>query len=66
MQACRRYGSFETVNVENHRAELQTLMDEHGHVGAEVRKTVGDVATAFVVGGVGSGVVVVQAAPAAL
>lgn len=39
-------------------------MNEHGQVGAEVRKTVGDVATAFVVAGVGSGVVVVQAAGA--
>jgi hypothetical protein len=50
--------------VENRRAELQTLMDEHSHVGAEVRKTVGDFATAFVVAGVGLGVVVVQAAAA--
>lgn len=41
-------------------------MDEHIHVGAEVRKTVGDVATAFVVAGVGSGVVVLQAAPVSL
>jgi Kef-type K+ transport system membrane component KefB len=47
---------------ENHRAELKTLMDEHGHVGAEVRKTVGDVATVFMVEGVGSGIVVVQTA----
>jgi len=39
-------------------------MDDHGHVGAEVRKTIGDVATAFVVAGVGSGVVVLQAAGA--
>ena len=41
-------------------------MDEHIHVGAEVRKTVGDVATAFVVAGVGSGIVVLQAAPVSL
>ncbi len=39
-------------------------MDEHGQVGAEVRKTVGDVATAFVVAGIGSGLVVVQTAGA--
>jgi hypothetical protein len=59
-------GSSRRLAVENHRAELQTLMDEHIHVGAEVRKTVGDIATAFVVAGVGSGVEVVQAAPATL
>ena len=57
-------GRSRRLAVENHRAELRTLMDEHSHVGAEVRKTVGDVATAFVVAGVGSGVVVVQAATA--
>ena len=57
-------GRSRRLAVENHRAELQTLMDEHSHVRAEVRKTVGDVATAFVVAGVGSGVVVVQAADA--
>ena len=55
-------GRSRRLAVENHRDELKTLMDEHGHVGAEVRKTVGDVATAFVVAGVGSGIVVVQAA----
>ena len=59
-------GRSRRLAVENHRAELKTLMDEHIHVGAEVRKTVGDVATAFVVAGVGSGVVVVQAAPVTL
>lgn len=47
--------------AENHQKELKELMDEHGHVGAEVRKTIGDVGTAFVVAGVGSGIVVVQA-----
>ena len=56
-------GRSRRLAVENHRAELLRLMNEHNHVGAEVRKTVGDVATAFVVAGVGSGVVVVQAAP---
>ena len=57
-------GRSRRLAVENHGAELQTLMDEHSHVGAEVRKTIGDVATAFVVAGVGSGVVVVQSAAA--
>jgi len=48
--------------VENHRRELKELINECEDVGEEVRKTIGDVATAFVVAGVGSGVVVVQAA----
>jgi len=37
-------------------------MEEHGSVGHEVRKTIGDVATAFVVSGCKAGLVVVQAA----
>ena len=48
----------------DHNKELKHLMDEHMRVGSEVRKTIGDVATAFVVAGVGSGIVVVQAAEA--
>jgi len=55
-------GRSRRLAVENHGPELKTLMNEHGHIGAEVRKTVGDVATAFMVAGVGSSVVVVQAA----
>jgi len=55
-------GRSRRLVVENHRPELKTLLNEHGHVGAEVRKTIGDVATAFMVAGVGSSVVVVQAA----
>ena len=55
-------GRSRRLAVENHRGELKMMLDEHGQVGAEVRKTVGDVATAFMVSGVGSGVVVVQAA----
>jgi hypothetical protein len=50
------------LTVENHRKELKELMSEHEYVGAEVRKTIRDVGTAFVVAGVGSGVVVVQVA----
>jgi hypothetical protein len=57
-------GRSRRLAVENHRQELHELMQEHGQVGAEVRKTVGDVATAFVVAGVGSGIVVLQAAGA--
>ncbi|KAF9565112.1 hypothetical protein CPC08DRAFT_630409 [Agrocybe pediades] len=55
-------GRSRRLAVENHRKELKELMDEHGRLGSEVRKTIGDVATAFVVAGVGSGIVVLQAA----
>ncbi|KAF9002926.1 Sodium/hydrogen exchanger family-domain-containing protein [Cyathus striatus] len=55
-------GRSRRLAVENHRQELKALMDKHGAVGAEVRKTIGDVATAFVVSKCGSGVVVLQAA----
>ncbi|KAF8965970.1 Sodium/hydrogen exchanger family-domain-containing protein [Flammula alnicola] len=57
-------GRSRRLAVESHRRELKELMNDHEHVGAEVRKTIGDVATAFVVAGVGSGVVVLQAAGA--
>jgi len=53
-------GRSRRLAVENHQQELHELMQEHGQVGAEVRKTIGDVATAFVVAGVGSGIVVLQ------
>ena len=55
-------GRSRRLGVENHRCELKELMNEHVSVGPEVRKTIGDVGTAFVVPGVGSGVVVLQAA----
>ncbi|KAG2002319.1 potassium:hydrogen antiporter, variant 2 [Coprinopsis cinerea AmutBmut pab1-1] len=55
-------GRSRRLAVENHRKELTELMDEFGPIGAEVRKTVGDVATAFAAAGVGNGVVVFQAA----
>jgi len=54
-------GRSRRLAAENHRKELKELMSEHEYVGAEVRKTIGDVGTAFVVAGVGSGVVVLQA-----
>jgi hypothetical protein len=50
--------------VENHAGELKDLIADYGSVGTEVRKTMGDVASAFVVAGAGSGLVVVQAAEA--
>ena len=55
-------GRSRRLAVENHQQELKMLMEEHGSVGNEVRKTVGDVATAFVVAGCKAGIVVIQAA----
>ncbi|KAF8233442.1 hypothetical protein L208DRAFT_1451912 [Tricholoma matsutake] len=62
-------GRSRRLAVESHRVELKELLEEYGssgmgamRVGSEVRKTLGDVASAFVVAGVGSGVVLVQAA----
>ncbi|PFH49513.1 hypothetical protein AMATHDRAFT_194834 [Amanita thiersii Skay4041] len=55
-------GRSRRMAVENHVQELKKLIEKHGSVGSEVKKTVGDVAAAFVVAGVGDGIVVVQAA----
>jgi hypothetical protein len=62
-------GRSRRLAVEDHRIELKELLEEygsgagpHGGVGSEVRKTLGDVASVFVLAGCGSGVVVVQAA----
>ncbi|KAG6840786.1 hypothetical protein C0991_004326 [Blastosporella zonata] len=55
-------GRGRRLAVENHAKELKELMAEHGSVGSEVKKTVGDVATALVVAGCGEGVVVLQEA----
>ncbi|KDQ62807.1 hypothetical protein JAAARDRAFT_190081 [Jaapia argillacea MUCL 33604] len=55
-------GRSRRLAVENHHGELKQLMEERGSVGSEVRKTIGDVATGFVVSGCSAGLVVVQAA----
>ncbi|KAL1667018.1 Sodium/hydrogen exchanger family-domain-containing protein [Schizophyllum commune] len=55
-------GRSRRLAVENHAKELKEVMERYTHVGVEVRKTVGDVATAFVSADSGAGVVVVQAA----
>lgn len=46
----------------DHRMELKEMMAERGSLGGEVRKTLGDVASAFVASSVGSAVLVLQAA----
>lgn len=56
-------GRSKRLAVEDHHAELKDLVEEHRAVGHEVMsKTIGDVATAFVVSGCPSAVVVLQAA----
>ncbi|KAF9459201.1 Sodium/hydrogen exchanger family-domain-containing protein [Collybia nuda] len=54
-------GRSRRLAVENHTSELKELMEEYGTVNSDVMKTIGDVATAFVVAGCGAGVVVLQA-----
>ncbi|KAG0693115.1 hypothetical protein DFH29DRAFT_1040944 [Suillus ampliporus] len=54
-------GRSKRLVVEDHHAELKDLVEEHRMVGHEViRKTIGNVATAFVVPGCASGIVVLQ------
>ncbi|KAK0489014.1 Sodium/hydrogen exchanger family-domain-containing protein [Armillaria novae-zelandiae] len=55
-------GRSRRLAVENHSREMEELVEEYGHVGSEVKKTIGDVATSFVLSRCGSGVIVVQAA----
>ncbi|TRM60507.1 Sodium/hydrogen exchanger family-domain-containing protein [Schizophyllum amplum] len=55
-------GRSRRMAVENHAKEVKEVMERYTHVVVEVRKTVGDVASAFVSAGCGAGVVVMQAA----
>lgn len=57
-------GRSRRLAVENHHKELKELAEQYGTVGNEVKKTVGDVATAFVLSGCAVGLVVMQAASA--
>ena len=57
-------GRSRRLAVENHAMELKELMDMHGSVASEVRKTVGDVAAAFIATGGKASIVVLQAANA--
>lgn len=54
-------GRSRRMAVEDHNKELKMLIEAHGNVGGEVRKTIGDVATALVVAGCNVGLVVLQA-----
>jgi hypothetical protein len=54
-------GRSRRLAVEDHHAELRTLEEEHGAVRADVRKTVGDVGTAFVMAGINASLLVMQA-----
>lgn len=55
-------GRSRRLAVENHQKELKEIMHEHGDVGSEIKKTIGDVATALVVSGCKLALVVMQAA----
>lgn len=55
-------GRSRRLAVENHQRELKEIMDVHGGVGSEIKKTIGDVATALVVSGCKLALVVMQAA----
>ncbi|RDX53492.1 hypothetical protein OH76DRAFT_1343339 [Lentinus brumalis] len=55
-------GRSRRLAVENHHAELKTVMEEHGGVGSEVKRTVGDVTTALVVSGCQASMIVFQTA----
>ena len=55
-------GRSRRLAVEDHTAELREVMYGGKSIGAEVRRTIGDVGTALVVSGVKAGVVVLQAA----
>ena len=56
-------GRSRRLAVEDHHAELRALETEHGgaSVRVDVRKTVGDVGTAFVMAGVDANLLVMQA-----
>ncbi|KAH9080284.1 Sodium/hydrogen exchanger family-domain-containing protein [Lactarius deliciosus] len=54
-------GRSRRLAVEDHHAELRMLEEAHGAVRADVRKTVGDVGTAFVMAGVNATLLVMQA-----
>jgi hypothetical protein len=54
-------GRSRRLAVEDHHAELRMLEGEHSAVRADVRKTVGDIGTAFVSAGFDANLLVMQA-----
>jgi hypothetical protein len=48
--------------VGNDQETLKQLMTAHGNVGNDVKRTLGDMATAFLLAGRGAGIIVLQAA----
>ena len=52
----------ENSELKSLRSELKELIEEHGGIAHEVKKTVGDVAAAFIVTGSKASIVVLQAA----
>jgi hypothetical protein len=54
-------GRSRRLAVEDHHAELRILEGEHSAVRADVRKTVGDIGTAFVSAGFDANLLVMQA-----
>ena len=54
-------GRSRRLAAEDHHKELRMLEEEHGAVRADVRKTVGDVGTAFVMAGINASLLVMQA-----
>ncbi|KAH9999652.1 Sodium/hydrogen exchanger family-domain-containing protein [Russula compacta] len=54
-------GRSRRLAVEDHHAELRALEAEHGAVRGDMRKTVGDVGTAFVMAGIDANLLVMQA-----
>lgn len=55
-------GRTRRMAVENHQKELKQILEAHGSVGNEVKKTIGDVGTALVASSCNVGLVVLQAA----
>ncbi|KIJ36673.1 hypothetical protein M422DRAFT_179123 [Sphaerobolus stellatus SS14] len=56
-------GRARRLAAESHSDELKSLFEENGtHINGEVRKTMGDVATAFVLSGGNAGLLVIQTA----
>ncbi|KAH9886448.1 Sodium/hydrogen exchanger family-domain-containing protein [Cubamyces lactineus] len=57
-------GRSRRLAVEDHSAELKSVMEEYGGIANEVKRTIGDVAASLVVSGCQASIVVFQAAVA--